>query len=161
MSLKMLTSVDSLLAVVKDDSQYGLRLKELKDHISHYMAAVEAVTKLSAVDEYVQAAKATKAQAEETLRVAKAEAQKIKDSAEKTEVVAKAKATEMLHEAKLKEAAAFQADQIASEAAAKNLTLQEQLEQDIKRVKAIEADYNAKLRDLNDKHAQLREIFLK
>jgi chromosome segregation ATPase len=159
MSLKMLASMDSLLAILKDDSEFAKKLTELKAHTAHYTAAVEAVTKLQSVDGYVEATQENFAKAEAVLKQAKEQAQNTIEAANQEAQATKEKADKFLSLAHEKHEEAAKELKVAEKAADDVVKLRVELKQE--QDKAIRQNQllHESVTFLEDKRNKLKAIF--
>lgn len=159
MSLKLLTNIDTLLAVVQDDSKVAAHLKELKAHVTHYMTVVDAVTKLHSVDGYVQETKDNLSAAEAVLVQAKEEAKQIVDKATATATSIKDSANKLKQVAQDQQTQAEQALASAKALEQKAAIVKDELEQEKHKVSTLEAQLQSEYLLLMTKAAQLKALF--
>jgi cell division septum initiation protein DivIVA len=90
--IKGLDSFQEILELIKNPSKFDAKVNELQLVVGRYTAAVEAVTKLSEVNEYTQSIRQREEDSKKALEDAKAEADTLV-------VAAKAKADGMIKQA--------------------------------------------------------------
>lgn len=115
MAVKGLDNLLDVIDLVKNSDKYDAKIAELKEQTAKYQEVIEAVVKLSAVNEYTQNISKREAESKALLEAAKAEAGSITSEAKANAAVLKAKNKELVSKAEAVVAAAVERELAVAE----------------------------------------------